>query len=194
MHIDYLFIFYLTKKIDRIKECEKLLVAIEVAAWLNDPVIILQAIVQCFGLLAPLIYYNIAYEPIVQILTHCMLVLEEVPTNVFQRKSKHMFESLQHMIACTTYYLTDVIIYVVYFAYSQILFKVLFWKVLKRFNKKSLSNYFNLIGRKLLGLDDGPATTTVNEAEDAGKHSCLWTPLAKLHKVYGQYSDHIIIH
>ena len=26
---------------------------------------------------------------------------------------------------------------------------------MKRFNKKTLSNYFNLIGRKLLGIDDG---------------------------------------
>lgn len=62
-----------------------------------------------------------------------MLVLEEVPTNVFQRKSKSQFESLQHMVACTTYYLTD---------------------VLKRLNKRSMSNYLNLIGRKLLGLED----------------------------------------
>ena len=96
-------------KIQRIHECERLLVAIELAAWLNDPQLILQAIVQCYGLLAPLIYYNIAYEPIVAILSHCMLVLEEVPNNVFQRKPKNMFESLQHMIACTTYYLTDIL-------------------------------------------------------------------------------------
>ena len=120
-------------QIERIHECERIIVAMELAAWLNDPLLILQAIVQCYGLLAPLIYYNIAYAPIVEILSHCMLVLEEVPTNVFQRKSKNMFESLQHMVACTTYYLTD---------------------VLKRFNRKSLSNYLNLIGRKLLGLDD----------------------------------------
>ncbi len=102
--------------------------AIELAAWLNDPQLILQAIVQCYGLLAPLIYYNIAYEPIVQILTHCLLVLEELPTSLFQRRPKSMIESIQHMIACSTYYLTD---------------------VLKKFNKKSLSNYFNLIGRKV---------------------------------------------
>lgn len=101
--------------------------------------IILQAIVQCYGFLAPLIYYNVAYEPVVEILAHCMLVLEEVPYNTFQRKSKSIFESLQHMIACTTYFLTD---------------------VLKRFNRKSLSNYLNLIGRKLLGLDDSGLDTT----------------------------------
>lgn len=54
-------------KIERIKECEKLVVAIELAAWLNDAQIILQAVVQCYGLMAPLIYYNIAYEPIHQV-------------------------------------------------------------------------------------------------------------------------------
>jgi hypothetical protein len=110
-----------------------MIVAIELAAWLNDPLIILQAIVQCYGFLAPLIFYNITYEPIAQILSHCLLVLEEVPANVFQRKSKAQFEGLQHMVACTTYYLTD---------------------VLKRLNKRSMSNYLNLIGRKLLGLED----------------------------------------
>ncbi len=116
--------------------------AIELAAWLNDPLIILQAIVQCYGFLAPLIYYNIAYEPIVNILSHCMLVLEEVPTNVFQRKSKAQFESLQHMVACTTYYLTD---------------------ILKRFNKRSMSNYLNLIGRKLLGLEELAVENTTED-------------------------------
>ena len=49
------------------QECEKLLVVIDLAAWLNDSQIILQAIVQCYGLLAPLIYYNLAYDPIVQV-------------------------------------------------------------------------------------------------------------------------------
>jgi len=44
------------------------LVAIELAAWLNDVQIILQAVVQCYGLIAPLIYYNIEYEPIVQVI------------------------------------------------------------------------------------------------------------------------------
>ena len=99
-------------QVDRIRECEKLLVAIELAAWLNDPQIILQAIVQCYGLLAPLIYYNIAYEPIVQVLSHCLLVLEEIPTNTFQRKSKNIFDSLQHMVACSTFYLTDVSLFI----------------------------------------------------------------------------------
>ncbi|CAF0930684.1 unnamed protein product [Brachionus calyciflorus] len=54
-------------QIDRVRECENLLVAIELASWLNDAPIILQAIVQCYGLLAPLIYFNLAYDPIIKV-------------------------------------------------------------------------------------------------------------------------------
>ena len=85
-----------------------------------------------------------------------MLVLEEVSLSSFQRKSKGIFESLQHMIACTTYFLTDVI---------------------KRFNRshetkktlsKTMSNYLNLVGRKLLGLDDS------NTEASAGDGKFIW--------------------
>lgn len=55
-------------KIERVKECEKLLVAMDLAAWLNDTQLIMQAIIQCYGLLAPLIYFNLAYEPICQVI------------------------------------------------------------------------------------------------------------------------------
>lgn len=73
-----------------------------------------------------------------KILSHCLLVLEDLPSSIFQRKSKTIYDSLQHMIACSTFYLTD---------------------VLKRSNKRTLSNFFNLIGRKLLGVDDGTVPT-----------------------------------
>jgi hypothetical protein len=55
------------RQIERFKECEKMMVAIDLAGWLNDPQIILQAVVQCYGLVAPLIFYNIPYEPITQV-------------------------------------------------------------------------------------------------------------------------------
>lgn len=55
------------KQIERLKECEKLIVAIDIAGWLNDPLIILQAVVQCYGLLVPLIYYTVPFEPIVKV-------------------------------------------------------------------------------------------------------------------------------
>jgi hypothetical protein len=56
-----------TRQIERLRECEKMIVAIDLAGWLNDSQIILQAVVQCYGLVAPLIYYYIPYEPIVQV-------------------------------------------------------------------------------------------------------------------------------
>ena len=85
-----------------------MLTCIDLASWLNDPQIILQAVVQIYGFLAPLIYYNLAYEPLTEVLKHCLIVLEEVPPSIFQKKSKNTFESIQHMIACTTFYLSDV--------------------------------------------------------------------------------------
>lgn len=138
-------------QIERIKECEKMIVAIELAAWLNDPQIILQAIVQIYGLLAPLIYYNLCYDPIAQVLSHCVCVLEEIQSSIFQRKMKGVFESLQHMIACTTFYLTD---------------------ILKRTNKKALANHFNVIGRKLLGVEENTDDPDeVGEPEDQSKNT-----------------------
>ena len=59
-----------------------------------------------------------------------MLILEELGPVVNLRKTKKITENLQHMIACTTYYITN--------AY-------------KRLGRIDLSNYFNLVGRKLLG-------------------------------------------
>lgn len=134
-----------SKQIERLKECEKLLVLIELASWLNDSQLILQAIVQAYGLLAPLIYYNTPYEPITQVLTHCLIVLEEVPANVIQNKNKHIFESVQHMIACSTFYLTD---------------------ILKKTNRKQLASLFNSIGRKLLAIEDNSSASTNEDGEE----------------------------
>jgi hypothetical protein len=62
------------KQIERLKECEKLLVLIDLASWLNDSQLVLQATVQCYGLLAPLIYFNIPYEPIVQVRSSIIII------------------------------------------------------------------------------------------------------------------------
>ena len=43
-----------------------------------------------------------------------------------------------------------------------------YFKILKRFNKKTLSNYFNLIGRKLLGIDDGSGADQAAAAAAGG--------------------------
>ena len=46
------------------------------ASWLNDPQIILQAVVQIYGFLAPLIYYNLAYEPLTEVKKFALPVLK----------------------------------------------------------------------------------------------------------------------
>jgi hypothetical protein len=46
------------------------------ASWLNDPQIILQAVVQIYGFLAPLIYYNLAYEPLTEVNKFAFSVLK----------------------------------------------------------------------------------------------------------------------
>ena len=51
----------------RLHECEKMLVALELAGWLNEANLALQAVVQCYGLLAPLIFYKIPSVAVVQV-------------------------------------------------------------------------------------------------------------------------------
>lgn len=60
--ISYLFI-----QVARLEECERLLLAIQVSGWLNDTALCLQAVVQCYGLLAPLIHQKIPAKPVVQV-------------------------------------------------------------------------------------------------------------------------------
>ena len=60
--IPYLFI-----QVARLEECERLLLAIQVSGWLNDTALCLQAVVQCYGLLAPLIHQKIPAKPVVQV-------------------------------------------------------------------------------------------------------------------------------
>ena len=54
-------------QIERLRECEYLLVVIELGAWLNDYNVILQSIVTIYGYLVPLIYYSTAFEPITKV-------------------------------------------------------------------------------------------------------------------------------
>jgi len=44
-----------------------MLVAIEMAGWLNESNLALQAVVQCYGLVAPLIFYKIPSVPVFQV-------------------------------------------------------------------------------------------------------------------------------
>lgn len=57
-----------------------MLVALELAGWLNESNLALQAVVQCYGLLAPLIYYKIPSAPVVQVISNhrvvCFITLQ----------------------------------------------------------------------------------------------------------------------
>ena len=54
-------------QIERLLQCEKMLVALELAGWLNEANLALQAVVQCYGLLAPLIHFKIPAVPVIQV-------------------------------------------------------------------------------------------------------------------------------
>ncbi|XP_010627455.1 cilia- and flagella-associated protein 54 isoform X2 [Fukomys damarensis] len=97
------------QQIARLVECERVLVALELSNFLNDSNYALQAVTQCYGLLAPIIYHNIALVPVVQILIKCMVVLQGLPDIVYLKKHISSFESVQHMIACCIFYLTKIL-------------------------------------------------------------------------------------
>ena len=63
----FFIISYLFIQVARLEECERLLLAIQVSGWLNDTALCLQAVVQCYGLLAPLIHQKIPAKPVVQV-------------------------------------------------------------------------------------------------------------------------------
>ncbi|XP_051639987.1 cilia- and flagella-associated protein 54 isoform X3 [Manacus candei] len=101
-------IFY-KEQVARLAECETMTVAIELSSWLNDGSYTLQSVVQCYGLLAPLIYHKISSVPVVQILIKCLAVLQEIPSDILQRRQEGCYESIQHMIACTSFYTAKVL-------------------------------------------------------------------------------------
>ncbi|KAF4791553.1 hypothetical protein TURU_129343 [Turdus rufiventris] len=92
------------EQVARLAECERMIVAIELSNWLNDASYTLQSVVQCYGLLAPLIYHKIFSVPVVQILIKCLATLQEIPSAILQRRQEGCYESIQHMITCTSYH------------------------------------------------------------------------------------------
>ncbi|XP_038170363.1 cilia- and flagella-associated protein 54 [Arvicola amphibius] len=97
------------QQIARLMECENMLVALELSNYLNDANYTLQAVTQCYGLLAPIIYHNIVLVPVIQILIKCIVVLQGMPNVVHSKKSVSSFESIQHMIACCIFYMTKIL-------------------------------------------------------------------------------------
>ncbi|KAM4726245.1 cilia- and flagella-associated protein 54 [Anableps anableps] len=93
----------------RLAECERMMLAIDMAIYLNDGGTALRAVVTCYRLLAPLIHHQIACDPVVQVLRKCLVVLEENSSLLKQRWTRHSSEFLLHMVACITYYLSKVL-------------------------------------------------------------------------------------
>ncbi|XP_009947172.1 PREDICTED: uncharacterized protein CFAP54, partial [Leptosomus discolor] len=98
------------EQVARLAECERMTVAIELSNWLNDANYTLQSVVQCYGLLAPIIYHKISSVPVVQILIKCLAVLQEIPSATLQKRQTGCYESIQHMIACTSFYTAKIIL------------------------------------------------------------------------------------
>ncbi|KAM9292811.1 LOW QUALITY PROTEIN: cilia- and flagella-associated protein 54 [Morus bassanus] len=124
------------EQVARLAECERMTVAIELSNWLNDASYTLQSVVQCYGLLAPIIYHKISSVPVVQILIKCLAVLQEIPSAALQRRQSGCYESIQHMIACTSFYTA---------------------KVLRSWKEYELAVIIVNYGKKL--LDSSPATS-----------------------------------
>ncbi|XP_073476369.1 cilia- and flagella-associated protein 54 isoform X3 [Aquarana catesbeiana] len=93
----------------RIAECERLLVALDVSTLLSDANYALQAVVQCYGLIAPVIYHRIPSVPVVQILIKCLAVFQEIPSSTWQKKQAGVTEGVLHMTACIVYYVAKVL-------------------------------------------------------------------------------------
>ncbi|KAF7693959.1 hypothetical protein HF521_007712 [Silurus meridionalis] len=88
----------------RLAECEKMLVAIDLSLHLNDSNAALQAVVTCYGLLAPLVFYQIPSDPAIQVLLKCLKVLQKISAALKQKRPVATSESLYHMVACITQY------------------------------------------------------------------------------------------
>ncbi|KAM6136893.1 LOW QUALITY PROTEIN: cilia- and flagella-associated protein 54 [Pterocles gutturalis] len=129
------------EQVGRLAECERMTAAIELSNWLNDASYALQSVVQCYGLLAPIIYHKISSVPVVQILIKCLAVLQEIPSATLQRRQAGCYESIQHMIACTSFYTA---------------------KVLRSWKEYELAVIIVNYGKKL--LDSSPATSPQQSA------------------------------
>eukprot|EP00058_Branchiostoma_floridae_P024582 XP_002610072.1 hypothetical protein BRAFLDRAFT_125670 [Branchiostoma floridae] len=125
----------------RLYECERLLVGLELAGYLNEAGLALQAVVQCYGLLTPLLFNKIPSQPVVQVLMRCHAVLQEIPAGLRQRRHATISDSLHHMTACITFYMG---------------------KVLRIWEERKLASNLTDAGKKILAADalaekDGPA-------------------------------------
>ncbi|XP_033102653.1 cilia- and flagella-associated protein 54-like isoform X3 [Anneissia japonica] len=126
----------------RLRECERMLVALELAGWLNESNLALQAVVQCYGLLAPIIHYKIPSVPVIQVLTFCHAVLQEIPSSLLMRRQQSVCDSLHHMVATITYHMA---------------------KVLRIWKQKPLANLIADTGKKMLAVEKDPEKSKTQE-------------------------------
>ena len=59
-------------QLKRLNQAERLLVALELSGWLNEYSLALQAVVQCYGLVSPLIHWKIPAVPLFQVCIHLL--------------------------------------------------------------------------------------------------------------------------
>lgn len=97
-------------QLQRLKLVSKLFTAVQVAGTINDPSLCLQAIVLCFGLVAPMVQHSIVAQPLLEVLLYCHAVLVELPEQVLigGGKDSSGTASLHHIIAATAYYVGKV--------------------------------------------------------------------------------------
>ena len=93
----------------RLELISRLSVAIQVAGFINDPSLCLQAVVLCLGLTSPLVQHSVTALPLLETLLYCHAVLNELPEHVLiSCKDSACTASLHHLIAATAYYVGKV--------------------------------------------------------------------------------------
>ncbi|XP_074528634.1 cilia- and flagella-associated protein 54 [Halichoeres trimaculatus] len=97
---------FIWEKEARLAECERMLVATDLAMWLNDGDAAVQTVVGCYSLLAPLIFHQVICNLVTEVLKKGLIVLEKNSGILKEKKSGESTDYCMHMVACITYYLS----------------------------------------------------------------------------------------
>ncbi|GFO44544.1 hypothetical protein PoB_007104900 [Plakobranchus ocellatus] len=151
-------------QIARLHQCERMLVALELAGWLNEANLALQAAVQIYGLLAPVLYFKIPSLAVVQILQRVHAVVQEIPVGLIQKRQGSITDSLNHMIACITFHMA---------------------KALRTWGQKTLANNIIEAGRRLLATE-ADTNKVAEDKTDAGDDASVSNEAAAKAKKKGQ--------
>ena len=122
-------------QISRIRTCGQILIALEIACWLNDHAYALQSAIYLYGLLTPLVFSKIFYPSIYQIFERCLSVVEEIAPQIPKQRSRLVQENIYHMIACISYYMSQ---------------------YLQQNDEIKLSHLINQVGKKFLTTSTQP--------------------------------------